>query len=92
MNIQIQCNQNEVRAFYSLNFPDNINIKKSERIWLMDFRHFFQKGNLFYDNHCYEITEFEEFEDTSLVCDVTSIEHAFKENIGYMLILNVDFG
>ena len=59
---------------------------------VMDFRHFFQKGNLFYDNHCYEITEFEEFEDTSLVCDVTSIEHAFKENIGYMLILNVDFG
>jgi len=91
MNIQIECNEHEDRAFYSLNFPDNINFKRKDKIWLMDFMHFFQKGNLYYENHGYDISEFDELEETSLVCDITNIQHGFIESVGYILILQVDF-
>ena len=77
--------------FYSLNFPDNINFKVGDVIYLMDFSHLLKKGNYYLGGWIKNQDEFAEFEETSCLCTITGISLGYINNSEYMLIVTVEW-
>jgi len=74
-------------AFNSTNFPENINFKVGDLIWIRDFQRFLKKGYLYSPD---TEADYGGFDDTSGLCEVLGFYHGYDEVIGYILIVSVE--
>ena len=77
----------KMMAFYSTNFPENINFKVGDLIWISSFTKFLKKGRL---NCPDKDVVYAELGEESGICEVLSFYHEFIEGMGYAVILEVE--
>ncbi len=91
MNIEFSFKNNgytgKTLSFYSTNFPENINFKIGDFIWISDFNKFLQKGQLY----CPDLSDnYSELDDKSGLCEVLGFHHGYDDSLGYILIVSVE--
>jgi hypothetical protein len=91
MNIEFCFNnsseEGKLIVFNSTNFPENINFKIGDYIWIRDFEKFLKKGFLYSPD---STADYGEFNDISGLCEVVLLHHGYDEVIGYILIVSVE--
>ena len=92
MNIEFHLGWQDdlIRCIYSKKFPDNINFHIGETIDIEGFYPLFTKGALYYpelhENNCY--MDIDNIQGS--IGEITDIQHAFIEEVGYIMMVHID--